>query len=187
MLFTTTRASATASFQRLLLSWRCGLHSLCLVFDRRAGWCRKSILHIWCKAGFPHSSRVRVKCCCPFRNLFSGSGGLFCWTCDLRPIRNWGTWSCWTKMKIDFSFGYFCWKQISLLSRNTLWVLKTIMPSKELSSSTRSSLFFLSSSSFIEFQIVEFKHVSCSTFVWVFQILAPVIRVFLGFSCSNLA
>ena len=37
---------------------------------------------------------------------------------------------------------------------------------------------FKSSSSFIEFQTVEFEHVSSSTLAWVFPVLAQVIRVF---------
>ena len=42
-------------------------------------------------------------------------------------------------------------------------------------------------SSFIEFQTVEFKHVSSSTFARVFRVLARVIRVFEVFSSSSLA
>ena len=37
---------------------------------------------------------------------------------------------------------------------------------------------FISSSSFIDFQTVEFEHVSSSTFAQVFRVLAQVIRVF---------
>ena len=46
---------------------------------------------------------------------------------------------------------------------------------------------FILSSSFIEFQTVEFKHVSSSTFARVFPVLARVLRVFQGFSSSSLA
>ena len=46
---------------------------------------------------------------------------------------------------------------------------------------------FISSSSFIEFQTVEFQHVSSSTFDQAFRVLAPVIRVFQVFSSSSLA
>ena len=46
---------------------------------------------------------------------------------------------------------------------------------------------FISSSSFIEFQTVEFEHVSSSTFARVFRVLARVIRVFQVVSSSSLA
>ena len=46
---------------------------------------------------------------------------------------------------------------------------------------------FISNSSFIEFQTVEFEHVSSLTFARVFRVLARVIRVFQVFSSSSLA
>ena len=46
---------------------------------------------------------------------------------------------------------------------------------------------FLLSSSFIEFQTVEFEHVTSSTFAQVFRVLAQVIRVFQVFASLSLA
>ena len=46
---------------------------------------------------------------------------------------------------------------------------------------------FILSLSFIEFQTVEFKHVSSSTLNWVFRVLDQVIRVFQVFLSSSLA
>ena len=45
----------------------------------------------------------------------------------------------------------------------------------------------ISSSSFIEFQTVEFEHVSSSNFAQVFRVLVQVMRVFQYFLSSSLA
>ena len=47
--------------------------------------------------------------------------------------------------------------------------------------------YFIWHSSFIEFQTVEFEHVSSSTVAWTFWVLAQVMRVFQAFSSSSLA